>query len=118
MPGEFKQEQLTTMQILSRHEMRLYNLERLYTSVKSNKTEDDEEVYATKKDLEMLTIENSFSSNNAKLSNDLENNKSEISTLITNIPSFSMSVSEMNSIIQGLKATIITQENEIKELQK
>ena len=116
--SEFKQENLTPFQLLSRHEMRLYNLERLYTSIKANKREDEEEEYATKKDLEMLTIENNLSGNNAKLSNDVENSKGEISTLKNNIQSLTKTVNDMNSIIQNLKATIITQENEIKELKK
>ena len=118
MSPEFKEEHLTPHQLLSRHEMRLFNLERLYSSIKANKTEDNEEEYATKKDLEMLTIENNLSGNNAKFSNDLENSKSEISTLKNNIQSLNKTVNDMNSIIQSLKATIITQENEIKELQK
>jgi hypothetical protein len=118
LKSEFKQENLTPFQLLSRHEMRLYNLERLYTSIKENKREDEEEEYATKKDLEMLTIENNLSGNNAKLSNDVENSKGEISTLKNNIQSLTKTVNDMNSIIQNLKATIITQENEIKELKK
>lgn len=116
LSGEFKEEQLTPVQLLSRHEMRLFNLERLYTSIKSNKTEDHEDEYITKKDLEILTIENNLSGNNAKLSNDLENIKSEISTLKNNIQSLSKTVNEMNSIIQSLKATIITQESELNDL--
>ena len=115
---EFKEEQLTPFQVLTRHEMRLYNLERLYTSINSNKCDNDDDEYATKKDLEMLTIENNLTGNNAKLSNDVENSKSEISTLKNNIQSLTKTVNDMNSIIQNLKATIITQENEIKELKK
>ena len=116
--SEFKEEQLTPFQILTRHEMRLYNLERLYTSINSNKDNDEDEEYVTKKDLEMITIENNLSGNNAKLSNDIENSKGEISTLKNNIQSLTKTVNDMNSIIQNLKATIITQENEIKELKK
>lgn len=116
--SEFKEEQLTPFQILTRHEMRLYNLEKLYTSINSNKDNDEDEEYVTKKDLEMITIENNLSGNNAKLSNDIENSKGEISTLKNNIQSLTKTVNDMNSIIQNLKATIITQENEIKELKK
>jgi len=116
--SEFKQENLTPFQLLTRHEMRLYNLERLYSELKVNKSQDDTEEYATKNDLQMLSIENNLNGNNAKLSNDIENSKGEISTLKNNIQSLTKTVNDMNSIIQSLKATIITQENEIKELQK
>ena len=115
---EFKEENLTSFQLLNRHEMRLYNLERLYTFLKSNLSEDNEEEYVTKKDLEMLTIENNLSGNNAKISNDIEKSKSEMSSLKNNIQSLTKKVNDMNSIIQNLKATILTQEYEIKELKK
>ena len=118
MTSEFKEEQLTPFQILTRHEMRLYNLERLYTSIKSNTTEESDEEYVTKKDLEILTIENNLSGNNAKISNDIENSKGEISTLKNNIQSLTKTVNDMNAIIQSLKGTIINQENEINELKK
>lgn len=117
IPMEFKQEQLTPVDLLKRHEMRLYHLEKLYSEVKSINTDEDSE-FITKKDLEMLTIENNLNNNNAKFSNDIENNKSEISTLKNNIQSLNKTVNDMNSIIQNLKGTIITQENEIKELKE
>lgn len=111
---DFKQEQLTNYQLLSRHEFRLYNLEKMYSNLKNTNENTDSE-YITKKDLELFSLENNFSGinlNNTKLLNDLENSKGEISQLKNNIQNLTKTVNEMNSIIQTLRAKIITQDNE------
>ena len=116
--GQFKEEYLTNIQILRRHEMRLFNLEKLYTNISTDGVSDKTSEYATKNDLELLLLEKNISGNNSKYDNILESNKSEISTLKNNIVSLQKTVTEMNSIIQNLKATVINQESEISTLKK
>lgn len=112
--SEFKHENLTVVQLLKRHELRLFNLEKLFINIKNSNNEDSD--FISKKDLEILLLEKNFSGNNSKYDNLFENNKEEISTLKNNSESLQKTVTEMNSIIQNLKATIIRQESEISSL--
>lgn len=116
--GDFKEEYLTNIQILRRHEMRLFNLEKLYTNISEDGVFHKTSEYATKNDLELLLLEKNINGNNSKYDNILESNKSEISTLKNNIVSLQKTVTEMNSLIQNLKATVINQDSEIATLKK
>ena len=109
--NDFRQEIVSIPNMIRRHEMRLYKLEK-------RSSENNNNEYATKKDLELLPIEKNISGNNSKYDNMFENNKEELSTLKNNIQSLTKTVNEMNSILQGLRATIITQESDISSLKE
>ena len=70
MPSEIKQEYIKPVDLLRRHEMRLYNLEKLYTEIKK---ENENSEFVTKKDLEILLLEKNLN-NNSKYDNFFESN--------------------------------------------
>tara|TARA_Y100001980_G_C14468172_1_gene248829 strand:- start:55 stop:498 length:444 start_codon:yes stop_codon:yes gene_type:complete len=94
------QEIVGKTELLHRHEFRLYTLEKLYSQHILNKSNNEKNNVT------------------AKYDNYIETNKKEFKILEDLVNNQEKSISNMNSLIQNLKATLLIQEKEIKNLKE
>ena len=115
-------QRLTAIQLLKRHDYKLFCLEKLLTSnnalnnASNNASNND---FVTKSDLENLQLDSSISSKlDNKIINKIDNNESELITLKNTVTALNKSMESANSLITIMKATLLSQANEIKELKE
>ena len=109
----YKSEQghTTPLQLLKQHDYRIHCLENT-----SHNLDGD---YATKKDLELLTLERSTSSIvDNKITNKIENNSGEIISLRNTINQLTRTIKEANNTITTMKATLLPITSELTELKQ
>ena len=108
----------TPINLLKRHDYRIFCLEKMLENnnigqFSNNETQD----FITKNDFELFKLENSITSKiDNKITNKVDNNSNELLALKTTVTQLNKSVGEMNGIIQMLKATVLSQTNELSEL--
>jgi len=104
----------TVIEILRMHDYKLYNLNKL---VNSKNLVDNQ--FVTKQDLEQFQLESSVSTkSDNKTINKLESACSELSTLKTAVNTLNKSMQTANGLITMMKATLLSQANEIQELKQ
>jgi len=106
-------EPTTPNNLLRQHDYRLFCLEKQF---------GQNENYITKNDLELFKLNNSVNSVNSNLDNKVLNNvgtnSSELASLKLTVTQLNKNVTDMNGVIQMLRATVMTQTNELTELKQ
>ena len=113
-------EPITPLNLLKKHDVKIYCLEkRLEEYNQGANLNNNQQEYVTKQDLELLKFDNSVTSKvDNKLSNVVDTNTKDIVAIKLAVTQFTKSFGELNSQIQMLKATVLSQGNEIEELLK
>ena len=101
----------TPLQLLKLHDYRLFSLEKKY--------ESNNEDLVTRREFELLQLDNSVKSKpDNMVSNKVENNCTEITGLKTNVAKLTKIVNEANMLMQTMRATILSQTNELNEIRE
>ena len=102
---------VTQIELLKQHDYKLYCLEKKIDSVNED--------LVTKRDLELLSLDNSVTNKTDNIAtNKIENNCKDITTLKTTVSKLTKSVSDTNALTQSMRATLLSQTNELNELKQ
>ena len=106
------QKRYSVVELLKMHDYKLFSLEK---EIRLKNVDNND--FITKHDLEQLQMESSVSTKlDNKTLNKIDGNCSDLSALKNTVSTLNKSMQNANSLITMMKATLLSQSNELKEL--